>query len=122
MDHPDYRAEHAFLRVLRLPFAGLGHAERTFLAAALYARYGGSIGDKLTAEPCELLSVEERERASPVVAVLRLGHTLSGRAVEVLNQTRLQVTADSVLPSRPDERRGGQECVSRGSTRWPETK
>src|SRR3546814_7370910 len=31
-EHPSYRGEHAFLRVLRLPMAGLDHADRVFLA------------------------------------------------------------------------------------------
>src|SRR3954469_17609551 len=44
-EHPDYRAEHAYLRVLRMPFAGIDHEERAFLALALYVRYGGRIED-----------------------------------------------------------------------------
>ncbi len=103
MDHPDYRAEHAFLRTLRLPFAGLSHSERTFLAAALYARYGGTIGDRVTSDPCELLSSEERERAALLGAALRLGHTLSGGAVGVLEHTRLQMTPEAVLLWLPED-------------------
>lgn len=107
MDHPDYRAEHAFARVLRLPFVGLDHPGRAFLAAALYARYGGSPGDKLTAGPCELLTSDQRERATLIGATLRLGHTLSGGAVEVLDHARLQLTPDAVILWLPDD----EQCL-----------
>ena len=35
-EHPDYRAEQAFLRILRLPFMGLDHTDRAGLALAVY--------------------------------------------------------------------------------------
>ena len=41
-EHPDYRAEQAFTRSLRMPFGGISHAERVFLAAVLHTRYGGA--------------------------------------------------------------------------------
>src|SRR3546814_17408235 len=40
-EHPSYRGEHAFLRVLRLPMAGLDHADRVFLAFGILVRYVG---------------------------------------------------------------------------------
>lgn len=106
-EHPDYRSDHAFFRTLRLPIAGLDHADRVFLASALYARYGGNPGDKLTRSMCELLSDNDRMRASLVGAALRLGHTLSGGAVSVLDDTRLQLTDDAVLLWLPAE----NECL-----------
>ena len=42
-DHPDYRAEQAFARILRLPIGGIEHAERVFAAAAVAARYAGTL-------------------------------------------------------------------------------
>ena len=38
-DHPEYRAEQAFLRVLRQPGIGLDHHARAFLALTLALRY-----------------------------------------------------------------------------------
>ena len=38
-DHPDYRAEQAFLRVLRQPGVGLDHHARAFLALVTALRY-----------------------------------------------------------------------------------
>src|SRR5581483_2773684 len=40
-EHPDYRAEHAFTRALRLPVAGITHGERVTVAVILAIRYGG---------------------------------------------------------------------------------
>src|SRR6185312_12689610 len=41
-EHPDYRADQALHTVLFMPVAGLDHAERAWLAAAVHARYGGN--------------------------------------------------------------------------------
>ncbi len=38
-DHPEFRAEQAFLRVLRQPGIGLDHHARAFLALAIALRY-----------------------------------------------------------------------------------
>ena len=38
-DHPEFRAEQAFLRVLRQPGIGLDHHARAFLALAMAMRY-----------------------------------------------------------------------------------
>ncbi|HJT08756.1 MAG TPA: Ppx/GppA family phosphatase, partial [Stellaceae bacterium] len=41
-EHPDYRAEQALRSVLYMPVVGLDHGDRAYLAAIIYARYGGS--------------------------------------------------------------------------------
>ncbi|TAN48816.1 MAG: Ppx/GppA family phosphatase, partial [Rhodospirillales bacterium] len=41
-EHPDYRAEQAFLRTFRMPFMGLEHQERAFLALSMFARHQGN--------------------------------------------------------------------------------
>ena len=38
-DHPDYRAEQAYIRVLHLPAPGMSHRERAILAMTLAYRY-----------------------------------------------------------------------------------
>ena len=63
-EHPDYRAEHAFHRVLRLPFAGLRHEDRAFIASAVYVRYGGTVSDELPSEILTLIDDGEREAAT----------------------------------------------------------
>ena len=93
-EHPDYRAEQAMTRVLRLPISGLTHQQRAYLAVALYSRYGGS-GD-LDAAVTALLTTEALDRARLLGLALRLAHTLTGGASNLLEPTWLEVTSDEV--------------------------
>jgi exopolyphosphatase/guanosine-5'-triphosphate,3'-diphosphate pyrophosphatase len=88
-EHPDYRAEQAFLRVFRLPFMGLGHKDRAVLALAIHARYGGDDALPQAADARSLLSEEEQRRALLIGNALRLGHSLSGAVPGLLPETRL---------------------------------
>ena len=62
-EHPDYRAEHAYLRALRLPFAGLSHADRVFIALVIFVRYNGSPANPLVTPVKRLLHDGRRTRA-----------------------------------------------------------
>ncbi len=95
-EHPDYRAEHAFHRVLRIPFAGLTHPNRVLLAEAVYVRYNGDPNSKLVSPVRSLLDPGQQAWVQVVGLALRLAHTLSGSAPGVLEQTHLKVS-DSKL-------------------------
>ncbi len=95
-EHPDYRAEHAFHRVLRIPFAGLTHPNRVLLAEAVYVRYNGDPDSILVAPVRSLLDPAQQSWVQVVGLALRLAHTLSGSAPGLLEQTRLKV-GDSKL-------------------------
>jgi len=95
-EHPDYRAEHAFERTLRLPVAGLDHAQRVFLALAIYVRYGGNVGDKITRPVTSLVDDDALQGAKITGAALRLGHVLAGSAPGLLRMARLEVKKDTV--------------------------
>lgn len=88
-EHPDYRAGHAFERSLTLPVARIGHAERVFVAAALHARYGGASDDPVKAATRPLLDTDDAAQARALGLALRLAYTLSGGALELLDQVRL---------------------------------
>lgn len=89
-EHPSYRGEHGFLRVLRLPVAGLDHADRVFLALGVLVRYVGH-ADLPAAKAVEaLLDPARRTLAVRVGHALRLGLTLSGGVTALLRKTRLQ--------------------------------
>ena len=94
-EHPDYRAEHAYLRVVRLPIAGLCHEGRVFTAASVAARYGASLA-KADLPALSLLTSEDIDRASVIGAALRLAHTVTGGAALPLGQTRLQIAERTV--------------------------
>jgi exopolyphosphatase/guanosine-5'-triphosphate,3'-diphosphate pyrophosphatase len=88
-EHPDYRAEQAFLRVFRLPFMGLGHQDRAALALAIHARYEGDVEMPQAAGARGLLTEEEQRRARVIGMAMRLGHTMSGGVPGILRTTRL---------------------------------
>ena len=90
-EHPDYRAEQAFLRILRLPFMGVGHRHRAAIAFAVFSRYQGDEDAPLVARTIQLLDERALRRSRIVGLALRLAHTLSGGAPNLLRQTRLFV-------------------------------
>jgi exopolyphosphatase / guanosine-5'-triphosphate,3'-diphosphate pyrophosphatase len=88
-EHPDYRAGHAFARSLTMPVAQLDHAERVFIAAALHARYGGAADDPAKALTRALLDDAAAADARGLGLALRLAYTVSGGALELLDQVKL---------------------------------
>ncbi|HYG89924.1 MAG TPA: Ppx/GppA family phosphatase [Azospirillum sp.] len=102
-EHPDYRADHAFLRVLRYPFPGCDHAERVFLALACYARYAGTIDAPVTAGVRGLLSDAQQKRALVLGLGLRLALNLTGGASAFLQRTALKLGGESLVLTLPDD-------------------
>ncbi|MEO0393668.1 MAG: Ppx/GppA family phosphatase [Pseudomonadota bacterium] len=86
-EHPDYRAEHAFLRVLRSTMVGIDHKERVFLATVLHRRYGGKYDAHAVA--AHVLDDHLNQQAELLGNALRLGQTLAAGAENVLDHTRL---------------------------------
>jgi len=105
-EHPDYRAEHAFHRVLRIPFAGLTHRERVLIADAIYVRYNGEPESDLVRPVRSLLDPGQLSWVRVVGLALRLAHTISGSAPDVLSRTRLRLGDSKLyleLPKEPPE-------------------
>lgn len=90
-EHPDYRAEQAYFRVLRLPLVGVDHPGRAFLALAIEARYGGDRPVLALDTARRLLDPAVEARAAVVGLGLRLGYTLSGGAPGMLATCRLAI-------------------------------
>jgi exopolyphosphatase/guanosine-5'-triphosphate,3'-diphosphate pyrophosphatase len=90
-EHPDYRAEHSFHRVLRIPFAGLKHPERVLIALAVFIRYNGEADAPLVAPVRRLLDDSELGRVHTLGLALRLAHTLSGSAPGLLSRTKFRL-------------------------------
>lgn len=95
-EHPEYRAENAFLLALRSPVPGIDHAGRVFVATTLYARYGGKAGSGPTSDVISLLDEASVARAQVLGSALRLAHTLTGGATEVLRHSVLELEDKSV--------------------------
>ena len=89
-DHPDYRAEHAFFRVLRQPGVGFDHHGRAFLALAAALRYEAEADAPFLPSARLLLDVGTLRRAEILGAAFRLAYTLSGGTPVLLAGTSLE--------------------------------
>ncbi|MEL6767531.1 MAG: Ppx/GppA phosphatase family protein [Pseudomonadota bacterium] len=96
-DHANNRAGVAFSRVLELPFVGVSHAERIYLATALLARHGGRPGEREAKQIAALLPEAAIRRAQVLGRALQLGYRFSGSVPAILNRARLEVGADRVI-------------------------
>lgn len=100
-EHPDYRGEQAFLKVLRLPFMGLGHRDRASLALSVFARYQRDDETDLAARARGLLDDETARRARITGQALHLGHTISGGAPDLLKLTKLSIQGPKLVLELP---------------------
>lgn len=95
-EHPDYRAEIGFLRVLRMPIVGVDHPERAFLALATHTRYAGTAENEVTRPAWQLLDEDRLRDAWRLGLALRLAYTLSAGTPRLLERVRLERGGDSL--------------------------
>ena len=88
--HPDHRGALAFEQVLRAPIGGVDHAERVYLAQAVFSRYGSGPSPE-AAELARIVAPEAMREARALGAALRLGCDLSARRASLLSATRLSL-------------------------------
>jgi len=88
-DHPDYRAEQGFLRVLRQQGIGLDHHARAFLGLVAALRYEADPTAPFLAPARSLLDTATLRRAEVLGAAMRLAYTLCGGTPALLAGTRL---------------------------------
>jgi exopolyphosphatase/guanosine-5'-triphosphate,3'-diphosphate pyrophosphatase len=88
-DHPEYRAEQAYLRILRQPGTGLDHHARAFLALTLALRYEAEADAPFLATARTLLTPDSARRAEILGVALRLAYTLSAGTPDLLIGTTL---------------------------------
>jgi exopolyphosphatase/guanosine-5'-triphosphate,3'-diphosphate pyrophosphatase len=100
-EHPDYRAGQAFARGLTMPIAQLTHQERVFIALALHARYGGAADDPAVAAVRPLLDEGASGEARALGLALRLANTLSGGALDLLDEVALHRDKAGILLEMP---------------------
>lgn len=101
-EHPDYRAEHALMRVLRFPFVGVTHTGRAFLAAAVAARHS-QVDDSTSAGQTirQLLEEAVYDRARAVGLAIRLAYTLSGGMTALLAPFQLARDGSKLVLTGP---------------------
>ena len=100
-DHPDYRAEQVFIRILRLPVAGIDHKGRVAIAHAVYVRYGGEPDIAEIDSIVAMLDEEMREHWRTVGLALRLAYALSAATPAILKRCALNATDGKVTLRLP---------------------
>jgi exopolyphosphatase/guanosine-5'-triphosphate,3'-diphosphate pyrophosphatase len=104
-EHPDYRAEMVFDRILRHSTVGTDHPGRVFMALAVASRHAMLKKEAIREATGTLLSDEDETIAHVVGMAMRLGYTFSGGVISLLAQLRLRRDANKVtlsLPSHAD--------------------
>ena len=96
-DHPEFRAEQAFLRVLRQPGIGLDHHARAFLAMAIAMRYEVDAEAAFLRPARLLLDVSSTHRAEVLGVALRLAYTLSAGTPDLLAGTGLRLSGSRLV-------------------------
>ncbi len=96
-DHPEFRGEQAFLRVLRQPGIGLDHPTRAFLALAVAYRYEAAADAEFLRPARALMDLEAIRRAELLGMALRLGYTLSAGTPDLLAETGLRIAGPRLL-------------------------
>lgn len=90
-EHEDYQASHAFERILVMPFYGIDHAGRAFLALTQYVRYGGEEED--TVEITGKLFDDDMAAIAVVAGLAQsTGYLLTGGALSLLKESELVVS------------------------------
>jgi len=104
MEHPDYRGEQAFMRVLRLPFLGLNHEDRAGLALAMFYRYEGEANAAIVDQAHALLEETRLDRIRAIGLALRLSYVLAPGVTGILKRTKLSLEGKTlVLTLNEDE-------------------
>lgn len=99
--HPDYRADVAFTRVLLAPVSGVDHAERAFMALAVHNRYGGSSSAAAASPARKLLDADRRAQAEALGKLLRLGYAYAAAAPDLLKAAHLDRDEDTLRLNAP---------------------
>lgn len=95
-EHPRYRGEHAFLKVLRLPVVGIDHEDRAFVALAILARYQGNLKLPAATAISTLVPQKRRQDALRIGLAVRFGLTLCGGVGRLLSRIKVRPNNNSV--------------------------
>ncbi|QNT78562.1 Ppx/GppA family phosphatase [Entomobacter blattae] len=104
LDHPAYRAEEGYRRLLLLPSMSFNHYERVYLAMVVAMRYGADLNAPFMQPTRKLLGEEDIMRAQALGLSLRLAYTICGGTPDLLEGTGIAIEGKKLtlqhLPSR----------------------
>ncbi len=103
-EHEEYQADHAFQRILLMPFYHIGHEGRAFLAMVQYLRYKGYFRrnrvhgeDEITKPARKLLNNYIMDSVLKAGFALHMAYLLTGGALSLLKNTSFEVTKDELI-------------------------
>ncbi|MGQ3675069.1 exopolyphosphatase [Xanthobacter sp. TB0139] len=99
--HPDYRGEQSLNMISRAAFVGVDHADRAFLALAVYFRYEGLNAEDQTSRILELISTGMLDRARILGGAMRVAYVLSAAMPGILPRAPLEVEGDKLVLRLP---------------------
>ncbi|MCI1437991.1 MAG: Ppx/GppA family phosphatase [Acetobacter indonesiensis] len=117
-DHPEYRAEQTYWRILRLQGVGFDHEARAWLSLALAVRYAADLNAEFLSTSRTLLDEKQWKQAVVLGLALRLAYSVSGGTDVLLEGTALTWEGRELVLRLGSSRvavRG--ESVGRGLTR-----
>jgi exopolyphosphatase/guanosine-5'-triphosphate,3'-diphosphate pyrophosphatase len=86
-----------------MPFAGITHADRVFVATALHARYGGQVEDPVSEPTRQLLDDRATQEARTLGLALRLAYTLCAGTIDLLSEVSLEPAGSRLVLEVPSE-------------------
>jgi exopolyphosphatase/guanosine-5'-triphosphate,3'-diphosphate pyrophosphatase len=84
-----------------MPFAGISHADRVFVATVLHTRYGGVADDPVKEPTRQLLDERAAAEVRTLGLALRLAYTLCGGTIDLLSEAWLGREGDSLILEIP---------------------
>lgn len=101
-EHPDYRGEMVFTRILRHPTVGTDHPGRLYMALAVASRHAALDKRFIRRVAGDLLSQEDMDSAKAIGLAMRLAYSFSGGVVALLRQAAIRREGKQLTLSLPD--------------------
>lgn len=103
--HPDHRSRYAFDTALAAPLVGLSHADKVWMALAIFRRYDGRPANTPTDIAIELLSEEEKASANVAGLAMRFAGSYSPKTIKPLVDCRLSLQGNELVFEAPEGHR-----------------
>lgn len=91
-DHPAYRKEQSYFRILCMSGMAFDHPTRAFLALTIAMRYEAGVDEKFLMPSKQILTHKQFEQAIILGMAFRLAYTLSGNLPTLLLRTQLKLS------------------------------
>ncbi len=102
--HPDYRGEQSLNMIAHAAFVSVEHAERAYIALAVYFRHAGlSLDEDTPGAVLELVSTGLLDRARILGGAMRVGYLLSAAMPDTLPRTPLIVRDEHLVLTVPPD-------------------